>query len=178
MILCFATGSKTEQNNALFNTAKTKKKSLCWNRCFSNTVLSVVDHSVWATMFQQRWNRCFSNTLFWRQDYFRLTVFQQQAQKLVLINNKLTVTKTSSSHREISTGTLQFHKPIFHYIWKLQFQHCCSIQKKKLSLVLYYSVLQKRLSIYIFYTVVSTFYSAGNGHSLSITALTCWWSLC
>ena len=81
-------------------TQRKQKKSLYWNRCFSNTVLSVVDHSVWATMFQQRWNRCFSNTLFWRQDYFQLTVFQQH---FVLTSRLFSAYGVSATHTKTCT---------------------------------------------------------------------------
>ena len=121
-----------------FNTAKIK--IVCRIRCFSNAVLSIAECSVLATVFQQ-------HSVLTSRNYFLITMFQQHTKKLVLINTKPTVTKTSSSHREIFTrdyaeehlpldrgitrGTLQCHKPIFHYLRKLQFQHCCALPKKK-----------------------------------------------
>ena len=63
--------------------------------------------------------------------------------------------------RGITTGTLQFLKPIFSLSENYSFS--TAVQYKKNSLVLHCCVLQKDSQSVIFYTAASAFYSAGKG---------------
>ena len=70
-------------------------------QCFSNGILATL-----KLVFQQ-------HSVLTPRIYFLITVFQQNTKKkLVLINNKPTVTKMSSSHRGIFTTAITKHLPL------------------------------------------------------------------
>lgn len=133
----------------------------CWSQFFSNGFFDI------KTIFDLQ---CFSNTIFWHQDYFQLTVFQQHKKKLLFISNKPTDINLSSSHRGIftkdyveehlpldigiTTGTLQFRKPIFYCLRKLVSALLCDT--KKTLLYFYTTVCYKKgsQSISVFSTLL------------------------